>query len=151
MNSRPNTRSRARARSSPISRRSKPWASSRFWATIWTRGTSPGTIPLALPATWCNLQLRPGARNATPAPPGSLDSWTLSFLTFPPPPHSLEYPDTNHCKDDMTSREVGMTGVGILRIKTWTIVGLLSVFTLLGTAAAQRNEAEEPTAVLNFL
>jgi hypothetical protein len=42
-------------------------------------------------------------------------------------------------------------GVGITGIKTWTILGLLSVFTLLGTAAAQRDQAEEPTAVLNFV
>jgi hypothetical protein len=31
------------------------------------------------------------------------------------------------------------------------IFGLLSVFALLGTATAQRDEAEEPTAVLNFV
>jgi Carboxypeptidase regulatory-like domain len=42
-------------------------------------------------------------------------------------------------------------GVGITGIKTWTILGLLSVFTLLSTAAAQRDQAEEPTAVLNFV
>jgi hypothetical protein len=42
-------------------------------------------------------------------------------------------------------------GAGITGIKTWTILGLLSVFTLLGTAAAQRDQAEEPTAVLNFV
>jgi len=49
-------------------------------------------------------------------------------------------------KDDMKSPEVGT-----IKIKTWMILGLLSVFTLLGTAAAQREEAEEPTAVLNFV
>jgi Carboxypeptidase regulatory-like domain len=42
-------------------------------------------------------------------------------------------------------------GVGITGKKRWTILGLLSVFTLLGTAAAQRDQAEEPTAVLNFV
>jgi hypothetical protein len=49
-------------------------------------------------------------------------------------------------KDDMKSPEVGT-----IKIKTWMILSLLSVFTLLGTAAAQREEAEEPTAVLNFV
>lgn len=43
------------------------------------------------------------------------------------------------------------SGAGITGIKTWTILGLLSVFTLLGTAAAQRDQADEPTAVLNFV
>jgi hypothetical protein len=38
-----------------------------------------------------------------------------------------------------------------IRITTWTIAGLLSAFTLLGTAAAQRNPDDEPTASLNFL
>ena len=36
-------------------------------------------------------------------------------------------------------------------MKMWTIAGLLSAFALLGGAAAQRDEAPEPTAVLNFL
>jgi hypothetical protein len=38
-----------------------------------------------------------------------------------------------------------------IRITTWTIAALLSAFTLLGTAAAQRNPDDEPTASLNFL
>jgi hypothetical protein len=36
------------------------------------------------------------------------------------------------------------------RITIWT-AGLLSAFVLLGTAVAQKDEAEEPTATLNFL
>ncbi|MGB8728282.1 MAG: carboxypeptidase-like regulatory domain-containing protein, partial [Candidatus Sulfotelmatobacter sp.] len=33
----------------------------------------------------------------------------------------------------------------------WTLAGLLSASTLLGTAVAQNDDAEEPTATLNFL
>jgi hypothetical protein len=36
-------------------------------------------------------------------------------------------------------------------MKIWTLAGLLSVFLLLGSAVAQRDEAEEPTATLNFM
>jgi hypothetical protein len=38
-----------------------------------------------------------------------------------------------------------------MRMKIWTLAGLLSVFLLLGSAVAQRDEAEEPTATLNFM
>ncbi|MGA8214287.1 MAG: carboxypeptidase-like regulatory domain-containing protein [Candidatus Sulfotelmatobacter sp.] len=38
-----------------------------------------------------------------------------------------------------------------ISIKTWMIVGLLSTFALLGGAAAQRGQAPEPTAILNFI
>jgi Carboxypeptidase regulatory-like domain len=38
-----------------------------------------------------------------------------------------------------------------MRMKIWTLAGLLSLFAFLGTAVAQRDEAEEPTATLNFL
>jgi hypothetical protein len=37
------------------------------------------------------------------------------------------------------------------RIKIWTLASLLSASALLGTAVAQKDEAEEPTATLNFL
>jgi hypothetical protein len=36
-------------------------------------------------------------------------------------------------------------------IKIWTLAGLLSACALLGTAVAQNDDAEEPTATLNFL
>jgi Carboxypeptidase regulatory-like domain len=36
-------------------------------------------------------------------------------------------------------------------MKKWTLAGLLSVLALLATAPAQRDQAEEPTAILNFL
>jgi hypothetical protein len=35
--------------------------------------------------------------------------------------------------------------------KTWILVSLLSAFALLGEAVAQRDEAPDPTATLNFL
>jgi len=38
-----------------------------------------------------------------------------------------------------------------IKIKVWTLASLLSASALLGTAAAQKDEAEEPTAILNFL
>jgi hypothetical protein len=38
-----------------------------------------------------------------------------------------------------------------MRIEIWTLASLLSASVLLGTAAAQKDEAEEPTATLNFL
>jgi hypothetical protein len=37
-----------------------------------------------------------------------------------------------------------------IKMKMWTIAGLLSVFVLPGAAPAQRDQAEEPTAILNF-
>ncbi len=36
-------------------------------------------------------------------------------------------------------------------IKMWTLAGLLSASALLSTAVAQKDEADEPTAILNFL
>ncbi|MGC1978681.1 MAG: carboxypeptidase-like regulatory domain-containing protein [Candidatus Sulfotelmatobacter sp.] len=44
-----------------------------------------------------------------------------------------------------------MRSVRIRTIKIWTLAGLLSASTLLGTAVAQNDDAEEPTATLNFL
>ncbi|MFY9682937.1 MAG: carboxypeptidase-like regulatory domain-containing protein [Candidatus Sulfotelmatobacter sp.] len=44
-----------------------------------------------------------------------------------------------------------MRSVRIRTIKVWTLAGLLSASTLLGTAVAQNDDAEEPTATLNFL
>jgi hypothetical protein len=38
-----------------------------------------------------------------------------------------------------------------MRIGIWTLASLLSACVLLGTAVAQKDEAEEPTATLNFL
>jgi hypothetical protein len=38
-----------------------------------------------------------------------------------------------------------------IRIATWTLAGLLSAFAFLGTAAAQKDQDDEPTATLNFL
>jgi hypothetical protein len=38
-----------------------------------------------------------------------------------------------------------------MRIEIWTLASLLSASVLLGTAVAQKDEAEEPTATLNFL
>jgi len=38
-----------------------------------------------------------------------------------------------------------------MRIEIWTLAGLLLTCALLGTAVAQKDEAEEPTAILNFL
>jgi hypothetical protein len=38
-----------------------------------------------------------------------------------------------------------------IRIEIWTLAGLLSAFALLGTAVAQKDEVDEPTATLNFL
>jgi hypothetical protein len=38
-----------------------------------------------------------------------------------------------------------------IRITTWTIAGLLLIFAFLGTAAAQKDQDDEPTATLNFL
>jgi hypothetical protein len=38
-----------------------------------------------------------------------------------------------------------------MRIEIWTLASLLSASVLLGTAAPQKDEAEEPTATLNFL
>jgi hypothetical protein len=36
-------------------------------------------------------------------------------------------------------------------MKTWAVASLLLACALLGTATAQRDQAEEPTAILNFL
>jgi hypothetical protein len=45
-----------------------------------------------------------------------------------------------------------MTSVRVrAKIKIWTLAGLLSAFTFLGSAVAQKDQAEEPTATLNFL
>ncbi|MGC2771192.1 MAG: carboxypeptidase-like regulatory domain-containing protein [Candidatus Sulfotelmatobacter sp.] len=44
-----------------------------------------------------------------------------------------------------------MRSVRIRTIKIWTLAGLLSASTLLGTSVAQNDDAEEPTATLNFL
>jgi hypothetical protein len=38
-----------------------------------------------------------------------------------------------------------------IRIEIWALAGLLSVFAFLGTASAQKDQDDEPTAILNFL